>query len=178
MGIDISAYKEIINVSTGYFNEDGDPINKETSEPVEYSFRVFANPDFPGREEGVVDRAHYRAGGYGDGFSAVYSRYNRLRDELAKLGGWPEGKYEQYGKEWPTHCEKCWAGEQGPFSELINFSDCEGTIGPVVSKKLANDFAEHQAKADLHPDEAFREFYAAMRDAFETGAQNGCVVFH
>jgi hypothetical protein len=178
MGIDISAYKDIIKVSTGHFDADGDPINKETGEAVEYDFRAYANPDFPGREEGVEDRAHYTAGSYGNGFSAGYGRYNRLREELAKLGGWPVGEYVQYGVKHPTHCEKCWAGEKGPFSELINFSDCEGTIGPVVSKKLAADFAEHQGKADAHPSEEFRAFYAAMRNAFETGAQNGCVVFH
>lgn len=178
MGIDISSYKNIKRVDTGHFDADGDPIDPMTGKGIEYDFRVYANPDFPGREEGVEQRGYYIAESGTHEFRAAYSSYSRLRDELAKLAGWPAGEYEQYGKKWPTHCEQCWAGEEGPFSELINFSDCEGTIGPVVSKKLAADFGQFQAKADEHPDERFREFYNAMREAFENAAQNGCVTFH
>ena len=34
-----------------------------------------------------------------------------------------------------------------PFVELINFSDCEGVIGPEVAAKLAKDFADYEFSA-------------------------------
>ena len=76
-----------------------------------------------------------------------------------------------------------WAnGAQGrPFFELIHFSDCEGIIGPKISAKLAKDFADNQAKADVYRvDEAswFREKYSDWRRAFEMAADNGAVEFH
>jgi hypothetical protein len=178
MGISISAYKGIKRVDCGHFNEDGEPIDQQTGDEICFDFRAYANPDFPGREEGVEDRGFYIAEESGDGFSAGYGSYNRLRDELAKLAGWPEGEYEQYGKKWPSHCADCWSGKIGAFSELINFSDCEGCIGSVVSKKLAADFAQFQDKADAHENEFFRSFYTAMRESFELAAQDGCVTFH
>jgi hypothetical protein len=76
------------------------------------------------------------------------------------------------------HDAAAWGMSEGPFWELIHFSDCEGTIGPEVSAKLAQDFARYQDQADAHPDERFRDLYATWRTAFEMASQGGAVDFH
>lgn len=179
MGLDITAYKGIKKLDV-LFNENEEAVDPVTREPIGWDTytRLYVNSNFPGRADDIQDRACYayddmdgfRAGGYGG--------YNQWRDELAKLAGYPQGEYEQYGRMWPSHCVECWNGATGPFSELIYFSDCEGTIGTAVSKKLAADFAAFQTKADEHPDEWFREKYADWRKAFEMASEDGCVSFH
>ncbi|EJO27445.1 hypothetical protein QWC_31809, partial [Achromobacter marplatensis] len=103
------------------------------------------------------------------------------RDELAKAAGYPKGKYKQHGMDWESHCVECWNGAQGPFSELINFSDCEGAIGTAVSAKLARDFAEFDAKAKDHSGDLgarFYQLYKEFRAVFEMAADSGAVYFH
>ncbi|WP_414616619.1 hypothetical protein [Stenotrophomonas muris] len=140
--------------------------------------QFYVNPDFPGRADEIVDRAAYRSA-ESDGFRAgSYGGYNQWREQLAVLAGYPAAQYEKWGRSQDSHCVACWNGATGPFSELINFSDCEGVIGTSVSSKLARDFAEHQSKADAHPDERFRERYALWRRAFEKASDRGCVYFH
>lgn len=175
MGLDIHAYRNAVKLDTKFFDEDGDPVDSN-GDAIEYDTRIYANPDFPGRETGVDHRAFYKAE-HGSHARWGYGRYNVLRNELAKLAGYPVGEYERYGTKYQSYCVACWNGEQGPFAELINFSDCEGTIGPVVAKKLAADFAEYQSKADAHESEQFRSFYAALSEAFTLAAEDGFVVF-
>jgi hypothetical protein len=95
------------------------------------------NPHFPGREEGVEAVPyeydgdwHFRAGSY-SGHSAFRQHICNVL-ELGDFRVWisPKGP--------DTH---------GPFEEFLNFSDCEGAIGPVVSKKLAVDFVEWEERA-------------------------------
>lgn len=178
MGLDISAYKNVKQVVTDIYNEDGEPLDPQTKEPMDYDVRVHINPDFMGRADDLVDSAYYVTGEECADGRWGYGRYNRLRDELAKLAGYPLGQYEQSGMKRESYSVACWDGSTGPFSELINFSDCEGVIGTAISKKLAADFAEFQEKADAHPDEEFREFYKTMRNCFDIATQNGFVSFH
>lgn len=179
MGLDITAYSGITKLEA-VFDEDGEPINPETREPVDYDLWVYANHDFPGRADGVEDRALYKADGSFGFHAGSYSGYNRWRDELARLAGYPEGTVTSYGADRKTHCAACWDGQEGPFSELINFSDCKGVIGPAVSAKLAKDFAEFQKKADIFGWENlwFKDLYNQWRKAFEMAANNGAVKFH
>jgi hypothetical protein len=72
----------------------------------------------------------------------------------------------------------CWNGAQGPFSELIHFSDCEGVIGTAVSKKLAADFAAFDEKAKAAGNERYYAKYQEWRKAFEMAANGGAVDFH
>lgn len=70
---------------------------------------------------------HFRAGSYGS--------HNQFRRMLAEA---------IHG----VKVEEIWMNEDQydgtPFNELINFSDCEGTIGHKESKKLYEDFVLHQ----------------------------------
>lgn len=171
MGLDVTAYKNVKHAPTA--ERDGDDLLGDT-------VCLYKNPDFPSQYDDLIDDAPYS---YEDSFGFAaggYGGYNRWRNDLAKIAGHQLGTYEQFGKPWPSYCASVWDNPDrpGPFVELINFSDCEGTIGPKTCAKLAKDFAEHQAKADEHPDPWFREKYAAWRRAFEMAAAAGAVRFH
>ncbi len=176
MGLDVSAYSKLQKIDCLY-NEDGEPVDPVTRQEIDEFVKIFHDPNFPGRADEFEDRACYsyedsdglHAGGYGG--------YNHWRNDLAKLAGYPLGQYEQYGKMWDSYCVACWNGATGPFSELINFSDCDGVIGTAVSRKLADDFAKFQSAADAIGG-LFAEKYAGWRKLFELASNDGCVRFH
>jgi hypothetical protein len=176
MGLDVTAYKQITKLDA-VFDASGEPINPTTREPYGDYFHAVVNHDFPGREEGLDDGAVYSYADAMGGWSGGYGRYNHWRDDLAKLAGYPLGTYKQFGQDHPSYCAECWAGAKGPFSELINFTDCDGVIGPVVAAKLAKDFAEFDERAKAMGED-FYERYAEWRAVFEFAADNGAVDFH
>jgi hypothetical protein len=177
MGLDITYYKNLTKLDC-LFDRDGDPVHPKTRAPIENFARIRANSSFPERETPLEDGGIYICEER-EGFNAgPYSLYNRWREQLAKLAGYPAVEVDEYGTKQMRHDVGAWQSEGGPFYELINFSDCEGTIGPVVSAKLAKDFADFQSKADAVESEDWRESYADWRKAFETAAQNGAVHFH
>lgn len=159
MGLDITAYRQLKQATDAEARGEDGEIKYEEG----YAW-IFPNSDFPGRACEFKDGAYsfdeeywFRAGSY--------SGYNAWRAALSDLAGYPSVDY-------------VWNGATGPFSELIDFSDCEGALGTAASAKLAKDFADFQEKADAHPDEWFREKYAAWRTAFEMAADGGAVAFH
>ncbi len=153
MGLDITAYKKLRLAPEG------------TPEDDERNFAFWVNPNFPGRDEGLVpgsvydgseDEFYFPAGSYGG--------YNWWRNELARLAGF-------------ASANAAWGEKSGPFWELISFSDCEGVIGPVVAKKLLADFVAFEGQiASLG--EVFVEKYNAWKKAFELAADGGAVRFH
>lgn len=163
MGLDISAYRRI----------KADPMATEDS--WQTHARIYVNPDFPTRADGITEGWYSYA--ESTGFRAgSYSGYGEWRDLLAKLAGYPatrEGSRH-------SHSAGAWKAEGGPFWELINFSDCDGVIGPVTSWKLAADFAEwdERAKAFAETRQWFYELYRSWREAFEMAADSGAVEFH
>lgn len=176
MGLDITAYRQIEKLGGNLYNRYGEPVDADGTE-IEYDLIAYVNGSFPGRNGSVEDGAVYlskestgfRAGGYGG--------YNAWRDNLARVAGWPLGSYEQYGRSWESYAASAWEASEGPFWELINFSDCEGVIGPEISKKLAADFAAFDDKAKAEPG-PFYALYQKWREAFEMASDNGAVRFH
>jgi hypothetical protein len=166
MGLDITVYSKVKLAAVQGVDANREPLSDE-----DFAESLYVDKNFPSAcpefHNGTVvthdgECQHFRAGSYGG--------YNEWRDKLAKLAG-----YASAASVWRNP-------EPGPFVELINFSDCEGTIGPSVCAKLAKDFAEFQPKVDALPDSFdasyFRERYADWRAAFELAAGNGIVVFH
>jgi len=171
MGLDVSAYSKLVEAPDAERDEDGEPVDYD-------NYRNFYfNKDFPGRAEGLKEGMTYKLGEEGSGLSTGYGRYSAWRDELAKLAGYPAEPYERYGRVEQSHCMPCWNGAQGPFAEQINFSDCDGTIGPVVSAKLAKDYADFAEKAEAVGG-YFWEKYQEWKVVFEIAANDGAVVFH
>ena len=173
MGLDVTAYK---NLAPANGNEAFDEHGELRYEDGYVKF--YENPDFQGRAEGIDTRIAYKPEDSTCLCAGSYGGYNKWRDMLAELAGYPLTEYKLYGATANCHSAACWNGAQGPFAELINFSDCEGTIGPKVSAKLAADFATFRSKADSHPDEYFRRKYVEWQDAFEFVGDNGAVEFH
>lgn len=171
MGLDISAYSKLIEAPDAERDEDGELVEWQGMA----SF--FDNPDFPGRFEGLKEGMVYRIEGNCSSLSSGYGTYNGWREELAKLAGYPAEPYERHGRAQHSHCVSCWNGATGPFSEQINFSDCEGTIGPLVSAKLSKDYAEFAERAEAVGG-YFWEKYQEWKEAFDLAADNGAVNFH
>ncbi|SPB14874.1 hypothetical protein NOV72_02105 [Caballeronia novacaledonica] len=61
-----------------------------------------------------------------------------------------------------------------PFRELFRWRG-EGIIGPVVSAKLAADFAEWDEPIKALGDDDFYKFYLHMRKIFGFAMNDGCV---
>jgi hypothetical protein len=110
---------------------------------------------------------HFRAGSY--------SGYGEFRRALCRaiLGVEPQRVWEE---------QEAFKGR--PFFNLINFSDCEGVIGPLTASKLADDFADPQHRAKFETqmkDHADRDYYLQKYDewaeAFKVAADNGMVIF-
>ncbi len=173
MGLDITAYSRLIKANI-VLNEDGEP----RLEDWQTHTKAWIHPDWPERGDRLQHEAWYT---YEDEFgfrAGSYSSYNDWRETLARLAGYPATETESasFGSRL-LHSAACWNGATGPFSELIDFSDCEGTLGPEVSKKLLADFIEFDEKA-RHVAGRFYERYQEWKQAFALAADGGMVCFH
>jgi hypothetical protein len=162
MGLDISAV-QVVEFARERMDDDdwGD---------AESPLPLIRNQDVPDRGDGLADGL-YRRGGESMSFRAgSYSGYNLWRAWLCKAAlGVSQEEVWRGG-------DTAFAGK--PFVELINFSDCEGFIGPKTSAKLALDFAEHEARILKGADPYNADRYRKWRQAFEMAAGNGAVKFH
>lgn len=157
MGLDITAFKNAVQVP----NEDEDGRSVYPADKTLDRLDGMPRGSYKGEDE-----IGFRAGSY--------SGYNNWRTSLcrAALGVNPD-------VVWSNATE--WQGK--PFFELINFSDCEGAIGPVTSKKLAQDFTaeREKVKAGLNgmPDaDWFWSRYDLWEKAFTLASESGFVIFH
>lgn len=170
MGLDISYYSNI--KESEVFDEDSEiTIYSQT-----FTYQLGSLKQNTSYEP--IDGSHlgrFRAGSY--------SGYNSWRNQLAIMAG-----YESDRSVWDdfdsnvrfTKLKKIEGVniEVKPFYELIYFSDCEGTIGPEISKKLYNDFVKFDDKAKESTDMFFYELYEKWKNAFEVASNNGAVCFH
>jgi len=157
MGLDVTAYETLTPMPSA---------PKEGSWEEDRAVHV-SNHDYPGRElplkEGWYlpcgDKFGFRAGSYGG--------YNAWRNSLAVMAG--------YGSD-----KAAWEKDpsEGPFIELINFSDCEGFLGPDVCKKLHADFLEWDSRAREGLDEWEYRLYTKWTMAASLGSAGGGIDFH
>lgn len=180
MGLDISVYKLLGLVENPELDEDGYLVNEDKE------IKLWKHPDFPNQFDDLIDKGIYkfecldsfRAGGYGG--------YGLFRATLAKIAEYKpfldlHKINDPFTKSIVSH-EPCLGGawflaNEGPFYEQINFSDCEGYIGSITSKKLADDYAKYLDKAQEIGDR-FLEVYLSFKNAFELATNNGVVSFH
>ncbi|MFD5195046.1 hypothetical protein ACFVL4_16655 [Bacillus subtilis] len=159
MGLDITAYKNLKVVENPQLDEYGDIKNWKTEWTPGESMK-WSEEHFPGRGEGVDPDKFYT---WEESFSFRAGSYSGY--------GWWRRKLEEF------------KGNTA-FQELINFADNEGTIGPVVSKKLAKDFNEHADAAREYArtlgdaGEVWLYLYGDWKKAFEMATENGAVNFH
>lgn len=164
MGLDITYYRKLRPAPGARFNEDTyepEDANGQASENLVYVNPVvvkFTETNWPGRSAGVESGKVYahNEDDYDAFCPGSYGNYNRWREDL-----------------------RLFALDRGDaFAELINFADNEGVIGPVVSAKLARDFAEHATAYAVGHDSYYIEKYVAWQRAFEFAADGGAVLFH
>jgi hypothetical protein len=169
-GLDIAVYEKLTPVPAPQLDKNGEPVglNLVKLSPVE----------FPERFAGLAAGKVYH---YAQSFSfraGSYSGYGYWRNELAKLAGYHSVPFKSFnGKTEMRYDAAVWEIKKGPFWELIDFSDAEGTIGPVVCKRVYQDFLQYQAAAAKHPDEYFRASYDDWMKAFAMCANEGAIVF-
>lgn len=179
MGLDISSFRAVVRMDNPTLNEDNEPIDPETGDWMRNTVRVYENTDFPGRASPLVD-GHYTFAESVGGPSLAYGSYNKWREELARMAGYEAKSVTLYGVVEVRHAASAWAATSGPFWELINFSDCEGVIGPIASAKLAKDFSDFEERARSFQSTAYRfyETYLEFREVFEFAKDGGFVDFH
>lgn len=177
MGLDITAYRKLTKLDATFDADSGEVIDAKTRQPIQNYLRVFDNQDFPGRAEGLEHGGIYAYESADDSFCMSYNGYNLWREALAKMAGYPETEYQSYRGPKRSHAAACWHGAPGPFHELINFSDCEGTIGPVVAARLAKDFTEFDAQARSVSHTCFYQQYDILRRMSEMAADGGALRF-
>jgi hypothetical protein len=178
MGLDITAYSGLRLSSAKNYEEasklDGAP------------HHLYPTPDFLPQADALVD-GYYFYEECSEFHAGSYYSYNVWRDLLARFANYPPIKsasplgmptgypYASYGWDHPE--------EKLPFIELINFSDCEGVIGPITSKKLAADFNSFDPQLFVADEsyfliQAFIRKYIDFKDAFLLASNNGAVLFH
>ena len=176
MGLDICAYSNIVKQPEPEIQK---VVGKLLSSEGEEVLEVFE----------VTDRCHdLEEGVYLDTFDTVqhhfragsYSGYNQFRNLLSKalLGVEASAVWED-----PT------SFEGRPGYEMIDFSDCEGTISSSVADKLRQDLAENRevfatyliekenTQKDSDEFQCIMEVYDNFIYAFELASENGVVVY-
>lgn len=136
---------------------------------------LYIPPDCGGHAEGIQSKYFTLYCGVHSFRAGSYTAYSAWRETLARVAG-----YGVSNNVWEN-------GLKGPFTELINFSDCEGTIGPVVSKKLYDDFTTNEKKLTLavHLEDhvpfgidSWLAVYKEFIEAFRLASEDGAVQFH
>lgn len=163
MGLDIVAYSNIVPVS-----DDLSIYSDEYLEECGFH-QVWRNEHFPEHAKDIdfdwfklvnkSQRISFRAGSYGG--------YNMWRSALSNFAT-GVGPYQV----WTDDSYRGW-----PFHSLIKFSDCEGVIGPAVSKSLYDDFLQYRNLFQEHYSEYELATYKNFTEAFRLGADNGIVIF-
>lgn len=180
MGLGVTAFSKLTKLDA-LFDESGEPVNPQTRERYKDYFKAYVSADFPSQADGIEDRAVYSYEAYGRFWSASYGRYNSWRETLAKLAGYEAVPYETVPGYKPSEVMSHQVGafevNEGPFHELVCFSDCDGVIGPKVAAKLAKDFANWDERARALGDDWFYSKYQEWRQCFEMAADAGAVSF-
>jgi hypothetical protein len=154
MGLDISAYSKLTSVDheflkirervPGVFSQLGEEIYDITKSMIDSPNNWIQDME-PGSyyESADTEVLDFRAGSY-----SGYNEYRKLLSECF-LGVQPN-------ELWTN--ERRYEGK--PFYEQINFSDCEGFIGPKVSAKLHEDYKKGRD-----------QWYEFLRESFGGGVE-------
>lgn len=175
MGIAVTVYLDLVETvpTRNAYDEDGE---LNDSKYIDF----YNNPDYPDRIEPIKGNPAiytYTASDPNSQVRLSYHGYNNWRERLAVVGGYPVAMCSY--RNILRHDAGAILKGAGPFYELINFSDCEGTLGPTVAKKLAGDFVKYQVVAERLMASSELVTYNKFRIMFEQAAsRNGALKFH
>ena len=189
MGLDISVISKMLPVDMPegielWSEEYYDWEQEQGSGSV---WNLYKHPHFTEQSEGLPDSPVVNQGEQYSFRAGSYSGYGEWRDLLSKLA---------LGIGAKDLWDKVDDGGYGeiPFSEHINFSDADGVIGPVASKKLYNDYVRYEKDIMNMLDRFYLKFedtdidgdtytwfkikYKDWKEAFRIASDNGAVIFH
>lgn len=170
-GLDIGIYTGLTIAINPNVDEYGYPYDEDNQ------VLVVENKDFPGRIQGLRNNTVYNYTKYDTFDAGSYSSYNWWRNELARIAGYKPIEFIEDGKSVLKYDETAWRLKNGPFWEIINFTDADGAIGPVVSEKLYRDFQKYKDKAMHFKNEYFIDVYLNFLNAFDVARKNGLILF-
>lgn len=160
MGLDITAYERAALAPPHEHNDD---CYEQGHVWVSQTFI----DSFPLSSEGLLEGCYLTDGDTLDFRAGSYSGYNAWRETLCEReNGVSPAEVWKEPVVW----------KDAAFFELINFSDCEGTIGPLACARLAQDFKEARYRIPSG-DEWFDRLYETWAEAFELAANTGLVDF-
>lgn len=181
MGLDIYAYGKTVCISNGLIN--GEPINPQTGEVWEdYEDGVipYANSHYKKQAQGIKSHEYYTYEESLQFWSTGYGFYSSWREELAKLAGYEPLPFEQIkgnpSSSIMSYTEGAISKKSGPFIDLIDFSDCEGSIDSQTCKVLLEDFKKFQNKA-LLKEEWFKIGYNKWINGLNMAVNEGFLIF-
>jgi hypothetical protein len=159
MGLDITAYSYLRPARDVEVEEDGSPKDWRRFWRPGASME-WSEKHWPGRGEGIDPRT-------------IYDTYHRF--------GFRAGSYSGYG-EWRDWLGTIAEDDGSAFRELVEFADNEGVIGPVVARKLANDFRVNITKAVARAEGGmnpwFLDQYVRWWVACMMASSEGAIDFH
>lgn len=177
MGLDIIIYKNLKKVDNVDRNVDRDVDRYWTPGPA----MDWSEKHFPGRGEGVDSNSYYNYDDYDSFRAGSYSGYGWWRAKLELLSKIIKSAQIVKSKD-VKESTKHIMGKDDPFIELTNFADNQGVIGPVISKKLYNDFCIYEKEAiefskTFEDGDYWLEKYTEWKNAFRMASENGAVEF-
>ena len=153
MGLNISAYSNIRFLHNNIGDSKG--------------AYLYVNEHFKDRADGLVDgyydfdeEYYFRAGSY--------SGHSKCRELAAKALGFTV--IEEYWDE---------CTPETPLYDLLNFSDCEGTIGPLCAKRLYESITKHKTRIleRVGENQYFLGWLEDFQRAAKLAMQNGAISF-
>lgn len=161
MGLHIFAIEKALKLSDD-FSADFESFDVEGE-----IFRAKVNPSFASHDH--LTTGIYVSEGASISFSAgSYGSYNDFRSDLSMIVN-----------QVPSNV--IWNNpdlyEDSDFYELINFSDCEGVIGPDTANKLLSDFKRHREEFMIERDVWDGEKYDNWIKALEIAGNDGMLIF-
>jgi len=175
MGLDIVAYSNI---------KKERKIEDEDDEYENYDITIYSNSSFVYQLGSLNVNTHYSKTKNSKVQSfriGSYSTYNGWRNDLSIMAGYisAESVWDDFKDNLRYYKLKEIINEKvimKPFYEIIFFSDCDGVIGPEISKKLYDDFLLFDETAKKE-NEYFYRIYSIFKDAFKIASDNGLVLF-
>ncbi len=152
MGLVITAYnklKVIKDLSDNWYDLD------DCDEYDNYLL-LYDNPDFPDRASPFNSKNVYDGSKCEYLYRSTYSGYSRFRNWLEEL--FPLDQYPD-------------------IDLLLNFSDCEGTIGTEACKKLAQVFAQSKVPLPYHHLEYGKNLFN-LHKMIIFACDDGCLHYH
>lgn len=163
MGLDIVAFEKARKLHEN-FEAKPEEIEYEGENEV---FRVRVNTAFDSHDH-LTDGIYTHEGRMVDFTAGSYGTYNGFRSDLCRMAHGVMPNIVWNNKE-------LYLG--GDFFELINFSDCEGVIGPTTAGKLFNDFKKHRDAYHLENNAWDAENYDLWMKAMEFASNDGMLIF-